>query len=180
MRVLLVEQGDLAGATSSASTKLIHGGLRYLEYYDFKLVREALRERERLIRIAPFAWTRAWTERQPLPGGDMHKARFDPFADLRRRAPFLGADLALRLGRAYGTRVRRILAGASTLDDLGACFGGTLTAREVDYLMDQEWAQTSEDVLWPGCSAISKPGTPTPKRQTRRREGVPASSIRSC
>jgi glycerol-3-phosphate dehydrogenase len=52
-RVLLVERGDLAGATSSASTKLIHGGLRYLEYYDFRLVAEALRERERLVKAAP-------------------------------------------------------------------------------------------------------------------------------
>ncbi|HEU0067105.1 MAG TPA: glycerol-3-phosphate dehydrogenase [Sphingomonas sp.] len=53
MRVLLVEKGDLAGATSSASTKLIHGGLRYLEYREFKLVAEALRERERLVKAAP-------------------------------------------------------------------------------------------------------------------------------
>jgi D-erythritol 1-phosphate dehydrogenase len=51
--VLLVEKGDLAGATSSASSKLIHGGLRYLEYREFRLVREALREREVLLRIAP-------------------------------------------------------------------------------------------------------------------------------
>jgi glycerol-3-phosphate dehydrogenase len=49
----LVEQGDLAGATSSASTKLIHGGLRYLEHFEFGLVREALRERERLMAAAP-------------------------------------------------------------------------------------------------------------------------------
>ncbi|OQW73170.1 MAG: glycerol-3-phosphate dehydrogenase [Proteobacteria bacterium ST_bin14] len=53
LKVVLVEKGDLAGATSSASTKLIHGGLRYLEYYEFKLVAEALRERERLIKAAP-------------------------------------------------------------------------------------------------------------------------------
>lgn len=52
-RVLLLEAGDLAGRTSSASTKLIHGGLRYLEHYEFALVREALGERERLWRIAP-------------------------------------------------------------------------------------------------------------------------------
>jgi glycerol-3-phosphate dehydrogenase len=51
--VLLVEKGDLAGATSSASTKLIHGGLRYLEYYEFRLVREALIEREIMWRTAP-------------------------------------------------------------------------------------------------------------------------------
>ncbi len=53
LSVMLVEKGDLAGATSSASTGLIHGGLRYLEYYEFKLVAEALRERERLIHAAP-------------------------------------------------------------------------------------------------------------------------------
>ena len=53
LSVLLLEQGDLAGSTSSASTKLIHGGLRYLEYYAFRLVREALAERELLLRAAP-------------------------------------------------------------------------------------------------------------------------------
>ena len=52
-KVLLVEQSDLASATSSASTKLIHGGLRYLEMFEFRLVREALIERERLLGIAP-------------------------------------------------------------------------------------------------------------------------------
>jgi glycerol-3-phosphate dehydrogenase len=51
--VLLLEAGDLASGTSSASTKLVHGGLRYLEHYEFGLVREALGERETLWRIAP-------------------------------------------------------------------------------------------------------------------------------
>ena len=53
LKVLLVEKEDLAQHTSSASTKLIHGGLRYLEYYEFRLVREALIERERLLNMAP-------------------------------------------------------------------------------------------------------------------------------
>ena len=53
LRVALCEMGDLAGATSSASSKLIHGGLRYLEHYEFRLVREALAEREVLLTIAP-------------------------------------------------------------------------------------------------------------------------------
>jgi glycerol-3-phosphate dehydrogenase len=52
-RVVLIEQNDLASGTSSASSKLIHGGLRYLEHYEFRLVREALREREVLLRAAP-------------------------------------------------------------------------------------------------------------------------------
>ncbi len=53
LKVTLVEQGDLASATSSWSSKLIHGGLRYLEQYEFRLVREALQEREVLLRLAP-------------------------------------------------------------------------------------------------------------------------------
>ncbi len=53
LSVLLVEQRDLASATSSSSTKLIHGGLRYLEHYEFRLVREALQEREVLLAAAP-------------------------------------------------------------------------------------------------------------------------------
>jgi glycerol-3-phosphate dehydrogenase len=53
LSVLLLEQGDFASATSSASTKLVHGGLRYLEYYEFGLVRAALKEREVLLNMAP-------------------------------------------------------------------------------------------------------------------------------
>ncbi|MBJ6121742.1 glycerol-3-phosphate dehydrogenase [Sphingomonas mollis] len=64
LSVLLVDQDDLAGHTSSASTKLIHGGLRYLEYGEFRLVREALVERERLWRMAPHI---IWPLRFVLP-----------------------------------------------------------------------------------------------------------------
>ena len=59
-----MERGDLAGATSSNSSKLIHGGLRYLEHYEFRLVREALAEREVLLRIAPHI---VWPMRFVLP-----------------------------------------------------------------------------------------------------------------
>lgn len=64
LSVALCERGDFAGATSSASSKLIHGGLRYLEHYEFKLVAEALAERERLLKIAPHI---AWPLRFVLP-----------------------------------------------------------------------------------------------------------------
>ena len=53
LRVLLVDKGDVGGGTSAGSTRLIHGGLRYLEHFEFGLVRESLRERETLLRIAP-------------------------------------------------------------------------------------------------------------------------------
>lgn len=78
LRVLLLERGDLAQGTSSASTKLIHGGLRYLEHREFALVREALAERERLWGIAPhiihpmrfvLPWTKGLRPRWMLRAG---------------------------------------------------------------------------------------------------------------
>ncbi|MCR4305365.1 MAG: glycerol-3-phosphate dehydrogenase/oxidase [Gallionella sp.] len=64
LSVAIVEQGDWANATSSASSKLIHGGLRYLETYDFKLVRKALAERQMLLDMAPH---RVWPLRFGVP-----------------------------------------------------------------------------------------------------------------
>jgi len=64
LSVFLAERGDLASGTSSASTKLIHGGLRYLEYYEFRLVRESLIEREVLLSVAPHI---IWPLRFVLP-----------------------------------------------------------------------------------------------------------------
>ncbi|HTW27845.1 MAG TPA: glycerol-3-phosphate dehydrogenase [Acetobacteraceae bacterium] len=64
LRVMLCEKGDLAEGTSSRSGKLIHGGLRYLEYYEFRLVREALIEREVLLKLAPHI---VWPMRFVLP-----------------------------------------------------------------------------------------------------------------
>ncbi|MEP2735838.1 MAG: glycerol-3-phosphate dehydrogenase [Erythrobacter sp.] len=63
-KVLLVEKDDLASHTSSSSTKLVHGGLRYLEHYEFRLVRESLIERERLLKSAPHI---IWPLRFVLP-----------------------------------------------------------------------------------------------------------------
>ncbi|TPE49583.1 glycerol-3-phosphate dehydrogenase [Amaricoccus solimangrovi] len=64
LSVVLAEQGDLASATSSRSTKLFHGGLRYLEYFEFRLVREALEERETLLVAMPHI---SWPMRFVLP-----------------------------------------------------------------------------------------------------------------
>lgn len=67
LRVTLAEMGDLAQATSSASSKLIHGGLRYLEFYEFRLVRESLQERAKLLKAMPHI---AWPMRFVLPHHD--------------------------------------------------------------------------------------------------------------
>lgn len=72
LRVCLSEMNDLASATSASSTKLFHGGLRYLEYFEFRLVREALIERENLLRAMPHI---SWPMRFVLPFHD--SMRFD-------------------------------------------------------------------------------------------------------
>lgn len=90
-----------------------------------------------------------WTQSVPLPGGDMDGADFDLF--LRRFQadhPWLPRAEAMRLARAYGTRAPIILGKAQSVDDLGASFGASLSQAEIDYLVDQEWAMTAEDILW--------------------------------
>jgi glycerol-3-phosphate dehydrogenase len=89
LRTLLVERGDLAGATSSASSKLIHGGLRYLEQYEFRLVREALAEREVMLRIAPHI---VWPMRFVLPHRPEMRPRW-----MIRAGLFLYDNLARRV-----------------------------------------------------------------------------------
>ncbi len=89
LSVMLCEQGDLAGATSSASSKLVHGGLRYLEHYEFRLVKEALAERETLLSIAPHL---VWPLRFTLP----HRPHLRP-AWMIRSGLFLYDYLASRV-----------------------------------------------------------------------------------
>src|SRR5438270_2133907 len=73
LSVVLVERNDLASATSSASSKLIHGGLRYLELYEFRLVAEALAEREVLLRVARHL---VWPLRFVMPHGPELRPRW--------------------------------------------------------------------------------------------------------
>jgi glycerol-3-phosphate dehydrogenase len=96
-----------------------------------------------------FPASRSWTAESPLPGGDFAYDGFEALVQQTlQRWPFLSDDHAQRLAHAYGTRVENVLANAARLDDLGQCFGAELTAAEVRYLMQKEWAQTADDVLW--------------------------------
>ena len=101
-------------------------------------------------KLAPVLGARPdWTKGTALPGGDFAVDGIERLiAGLRVSWPFLNEDHARRLARAYGTRVRNILASAGSLDDLGPNLGGNLTGAEVRYLMTHEWAQTPDDVLW--------------------------------
>jgi glycerol-3-phosphate dehydrogenase len=90
-----------------------------------------------------------WTATAPLPGGDMEDGDFDRFLGvLRGTYPWLDTATLTRLARAYGTRAMLILGDAQSAHDLGTCFGAGLFQAEIDYLIDQEFALTSEDILW--------------------------------
>ena len=120
LTVCLAEMNDLASATSSASTKLFHGGLRYLEYFEFRLVREALIERERLLQAMPHI---SWPMRFVLPlHPDMRFDKSTPTSRLlsyvmpwaRGRRP----DWLIRLGLFLYDHMggRKALPGTATLD----------------------------------------------------------------
>ncbi|MEM9393329.1 MAG: glycerol-3-phosphate dehydrogenase [Pseudomonadota bacterium] len=90
-----------------------------------------------------------WTTGIPLPGGDFPVNGVGPLVeDLRKAHPFLSERWALRLIRAYGTDAKGILSGATVAADLGEDFGATLTEREVVWLMNNEYAQRADDVVW--------------------------------
>jgi len=88
-----------------------------------------------------------WTKSATMPGGDFENhASLDKL--LKADYPWLPEDVRKRYVRTYGTRSHEILSGLDGVESLGAYFGGTLYASEVDYLVKQEWAVTAEDILW--------------------------------
>ncbi|MCH7550098.1 MAG: hypothetical protein IIA35_00095 [Proteobacteria bacterium] len=90
----------------------------------------------------------AWTGTAHLPGSDLPADAATWRADMRRAYGKFSPSLIDRLSTAYGTRIERVLDGASSQADLGRDFGGGLYAAEVDYLCANEWAVTAEDILW--------------------------------
>jgi glycerol-3-phosphate dehydrogenase len=101
-------------------------------------------------KIGPFFTTQPpWTAASHLPGGDFPPQDFyEQVAATIARWPFLSEPQARRLVRAYGTRVALILGEAHSMDDLGPRLMEDLTGAEVRYLVEQEWAETADDVLW--------------------------------
>ena len=152
LRVELAEMNDLASATSSASTKLFHGGLRYLEYFEFRLVREALIEREVLLRAMPHI---SWPMRFVLP---YHRdMRFDvetPTSKLlgmvmpwmRGRRPAWLIRLGLFLYDHLGGR--KILPATSVVDLSQDAVGGPLQERfTTAYEYSDCWVEDSRLVV---------------------------------
>lgn len=90
-----------------------------------------------------------WTTTAPLPGGDFPVGGVEQLADdLRAKHGFLSASDADRIARAYGTDARHWLNGAKDWDALGGQIAHGLSAAEVDWLTEQEWAKSTDDILW--------------------------------
>ncbi|MEM6907892.1 MAG: glycerol-3-phosphate dehydrogenase [Pseudomonadota bacterium] len=90
----------------------------------------------------------SWTADKDLPGGDIDPNAFGTFAEQQRAAyPWLAPATALRLARAYGTRMSELLGDAQGTNDLGVHLGGDLYAAELRYLVKTEFARSAEDVL---------------------------------
>ncbi|MBN7826002.1 glycerol-3-phosphate dehydrogenase [Bowmanella dokdonensis] len=90
---------------------------------------------------------RPWTADSLLPGGDFSDLPI-LICQLQQDYPWLPGDLVARLARQYGTLTQGVLQDCRSVPDLGRHFGHGLYQREVDYLCEQEWARSTEDILW--------------------------------
>jgi glycerol-3-phosphate dehydrogenase len=91
----------------------------------------------------------AWTAKAHLPGGDLPQEDLSLFiSSCQHDYSWLPKELCERYARAYGTRIHLLLANTLSLADLGSDFGCGLYQKEVEYLLQYEWAKTAEDILW--------------------------------
>ena len=109
-----------------------------------RLAEAALSKLSRYLSARP-----SWTAHEKLPGGEFASGNVkEVLAEMRTRWPFLTEPMARRLLRAYGLRAERFLGEVQSLDELGPVLTGDLTAAEVRYLVENEWAESADDILW--------------------------------
>jgi glycerol-3-phosphate dehydrogenase len=120
-----------------------------------------------LAELAPFfpQMKPAWTHDAVLPGGDLPRGDREAWlAELARRYPDVPRELVHAIAHRHGTRAAKVLGDARTGADLGKDFGAGLTEREIEFLRDDEWAMSADDILW----RRTKCGLAMTKRQRER------------
>ncbi len=117
---------------------------------------------------------RPWTRSAILPGGDFDMGE-NLFAELASKYAWLGPDLIDRWRKSYGTLAFKIAGKASSIREMGVCFGQNLYQAEVDYLCREEWAQSAEDILW----RRTKLGLVFTEKQTQSLENYIKQSVKS-
>jgi len=144
---------DLSTLTRDYSFDIDHreGGTPVLTIFGGKLTTHRRLAEDALAKLAPFLRPPrpGRTAQETLPGGDLGPDGMPGLlATLKREFPWLPDRQAGRYARLYGTRARLLLGTAQELTDLGTHFGADLYQREIDFLVETEWARTAEDILW--------------------------------
>ncbi|PRY69272.1 glycerol-3-phosphate dehydrogenase [Halomonas ventosae] len=143
------ESADPSAMTRDYTLDLDTQGAPLLSVFGGKITTYRKLAEAALAALAPHLPTMAapWTAETPLPGGNIgDQATFE--TQLLAEYPFLDAAQVRRFARTYGSLCRVFLDGRDSQAALGQAFGAGLTAAEVDYLVDQEWARSLEDILW--------------------------------
>ncbi|WP_104203583.1 glycerol-3-phosphate dehydrogenase [Billgrantia saliphila] len=143
------ESADPSAMTRDYTLALDNQGAPLLSVFGGKITTYRKLAEAALGQLTPFLPGMAprWTAEAVLPGGDIDN-QADFVERLQHDFPWLGEARARRFARSYGSLCLHFLRGATCVEDLGEEFGAGLTATEVDYLMDHEWAACSEDILW--------------------------------
>jgi glycerol-3-phosphate dehydrogenase len=145
------ETGDPSEVTRDYSLELDNNGPPLLSVFGGKLTTFRRLAEEAIDRLQSLLGQRVthWTAGAVLPGGDLPAGGLLEYqTELRKHHPWLPTTLARRWARTYGTRSAEIINDAAALGDLGQEVLPALYAREIDYLVREEWAASSDDILW--------------------------------
>lgn len=145
------ESSDASAVTRDYTLDLDDSQAPILSVFGGKLTTFRKLGEEALAIIAPLLGKspRSWTASAPLPGGDLPDGDLERFrAQFAQRFPWVPAAIGRRWCRSYGSRVSQLIGAATALVELGEEPLPGLYEREIDYLIEHEWARTAEDILW--------------------------------
>lgn len=127
------------------------GAAPLLSIFGGKITTFRILAEQALEKLRPYFSTMGspWTAHTPLPGGDLQQKEFAQFtADLMKTFPWLDQQILTRYANSYGTLTHQLLKQATSVNDLGQHFGAGFYESELRYLIEQEWAQTLDDIIW--------------------------------
>lgn len=148
----LVDDGSGENRTVTRDYKLdldISRGAPILSVFGGKLTTYRILAEHAVDKITGSGKNRGWTEKVPLPGGDIENGDMPAYiARQKKRYPFLPEDLIERYAQSYGTRMDILLNDVENIKAMGRDFGGGLYEAEILYLVTYEFAKSVEDILW--------------------------------
>lgn len=152
VRPLYDDQSDNASAVTRDyvfKTEEFAEGAPFLSIYGGKITTSRKLAEHAMEKLSPFFKneTGAWTRNASFPGGDIEGADFESFYEgISKQYSHIPTPILRHLARAYGTRIHKLMDLSGP--DLGTMFGDTLSEAEVDYLIEEEWAKSAQDIMW--------------------------------